>query len=298
MKNLDCRQRQPDVLVIGVKKCGTGALEHFLDIHPDVEVKGRATYVMELANTEDTLGQWETFMPLTTPEQLTIAVYPELIDYPNLIAHIVRDISQKPLRFIIIIRDPVIRAISDFTHVKEVSSISKPIYPVSYRNESIGESKMKTYTVYRNYELLDTFEDTISGKDNAVVNASNILIAKGMYVNYIRKIFRIVDKNKVLIIDGDKYQKQPVDVLRQIESFLDLKPFFHQDHFQLDSSGKFYCPKVKERPDKVCLTGQDKKKGRVHPEIDEPVLVKLRSFYGQSDRSLQGLLKQTFSWME
>ena len=298
MNNLDCRQRQPDVLIIGVKKSGTGALEHFLDIHPDVEVKGRAAYVMELESTEDTLRQWETFMPLTTPGQLTIAVYPELIDYPNLISHIVNDISHKPLRIIIILRDPVKRAISDFTHVKEVSSIAKPKYPVSYRNESTGESRVKTFTVYRNYELLDTFEETISGKSNKAFNASNVLIAKGMCVSYIRKIFQIVDKNEVLIIDGERYQKHPVDVLKQIESFLDLKPFFHEEHFQLDSSGKFYCPKVKERPDKLCLTQQDKNKGRKHPEIDEAVLLKLRNFYRHSDRRLQELLNQTLSWME
>ena len=148
--------------------------------------------------------------------------------------------------------------------------------------------------MYSEYELQETFEKTVI-YDNKV-NGSSTFLSKGLYINYLRELFKVVDRNRVLVVDGDYYQTHPVPILKNIESFLGLTPYFTDSHFQLDSSQKFYCPSIRTRPDKVCLTKVNKTKGRDHPDVGEEVMRKLREFYKPYNQQLQEYLNQTFVW--
>ena len=139
MKKLGCKHRLPGALVIGVKKCGTGAMQYFLELHPDVETKGGPIYVMERPDMEKSLQNWKSAMPVTRPDQLMVADYPELIDYPNFVAHILKDYDPSgQMKLIMIIRDPIKRAISDYVHVQDFSSRKKATVSciLSYRTPS------------------------------------------------------------------------------------------------------------------------------------------------------------------
>ncbi len=287
LKLLGCKHRLPSALILGVKKCGTGALRYFLDLHPQIEVIGTPNF--ENRNLNDSMKRWASRMPLTTPKQKVVAEYQSTVNlYQNFY-------SMDKLKYIFILRDPVERAVSDYLHVRDFSFRNKNA--ISYRTERLKDGGFKTFMVYKNYELLPTFEESILAKDRAL-NRSHALIAKGLYLNRMRWHINRFGRENVIIIDGNSFQRKPVPVLRTLEKFLGISPFFKKDHFHLDSNGNFYCPNIKERPDKKCVSEDNATKGRKHPEVDENVLQMLRLFYQPYNRKLQKYLNQTLIWVD
>ncbi|XP_072020450.1 heparan sulfate glucosamine 3-O-sulfotransferase 1-like [Amphiura filiformis] len=59
---LGCTRRQPKALIIGVKKCATGTLQRFLDLHPHLESVVNVIAVFPF-NTND-IGHWMTQLEL------------------------------------------------------------------------------------------------------------------------------------------------------------------------------------------------------------------------------------------
>ena len=290
LKRLGCAHRFPTALNLGVKKCGTGALRYFLNLHPQVEVKGEPHHLHHRDGVSNVMNRWIKSMSLTTPEQALVAEFQySLNTYANIY-------PSEQLRFIFILRDPVTRAISDYVHVQHKSSKIPPPFPVTYRTEQVDRGKPRTFKVYKDYELLSTFEETITTRDNKV-NASHRFIKNGIYISRIRRLINKVGRDRVHVVDGDKFKNKPVPVLKDLELFLGLDPFFNENHFQLDSSGKYYCPNVKERPDVKCFQETNTGKGKTHPEVNETILQMLREFYQPYNRRLQKFLNQTFIWV-
>lgn len=44
-----------------------------------------------------------------------------------------------------------------------------------------------------------------------------------------------------MIINGDKFSKNPLPALKNLEKFLNVKPFFNESMFIYDKKKKFYC---------------------------------------------------------
>ncbi|XP_072050263.1 heparan sulfate glucosamine 3-O-sulfotransferase 1-like [Amphiura filiformis] len=290
LKKLGCERRLPSVVIIGVKKCGTGALRYFLDLHPEVEVIGQPMNLeaRDEFSVNETLRRWASRMPLTSPKQKIVAEFQyDFHAYETFFS------PDKALKIIVILRDPIARALSDYLHVQDLSFGP---FPLTYRNERVGENEYRTIKVYKNYELLPTFEQTITTHDGNL-NTSNILITKGIYMGYIQWLVNKFGRHRVVVVDGDNFKKNPAFALKELESGLGLTPFFQEDHFQLDANGMFYCPNITERPDRKCVSDWIKTKGRKHPEIDEMVLEMLRQYYQPLNRKLQEYLNQTFTWV-
>ena len=243
-------------------------------------------------------------MPLTTPSQKTVVDFPGFIDNLTILGHIERNIIEaKGLKIIVILRDPVKRAISDYVHVSDVVAHNDPSTRnkhVRYRYEIITDNRgiqieMKNITVFqRDYELLGNFENTIKTKEGSL-NDRHPLIKKGIYLEYIQDLFRVVDKRKVLILDGDKFKTDPVSVLRNVEQFMGLSRFFLGEHFRYEEDKGFHCPDIPERPDKSCMGNS---KGRNYPAISNRTLEEMYSFYKPYNNRLAKFLNQTFMWIE
>ena len=300
---LGCKRRLPDAIIIGVKKCGTYTLQNFLDIHPQLEATAGAKFQTGGLSVEESSLAWRQLMPLTTPFQKTVADFPGFIDRVTLLGHIERNITEaKGLKIIVILRDPVKRAISDYVHVSNIVAHNDPSTSkhVRYRYEMITDNRgvqieMKNITVFkRHYELLGNFENTIKTKEGSL-NERHPLIKKGIYLKYIQDLFRVIDKRKVLILDGDKFKTDPVSVLRKVEKFMGLSRFFLGEHFRYEEDKGFYCPDIPERPDRYCMGAR---KGRKHPAISNRTLEELYSFYKPYNNRLAKFLNQTFAWIE
>ncbi|XP_072028897.1 heparan sulfate glucosamine 3-O-sulfotransferase 1-like [Amphiura filiformis] len=285
LQEMGCERKLPKVLIIGVKKCGTITLSLFLDLHPEIQTRIELDFN---PNVEDWLKQ----MPMSTSDQISIVDFPGYIDDPKLLQYMVSNIIHD-LKLIVILRDPVKRAISDYVHVSEkITWLRKTgnlkelaIYRSSKRSS-------QNITAHQGYEMLGNFEETITD-NHGNLNTSHLFIRKGIYIEYIKNLFENVDRNRVLIIDGDAFMKNPLLALKKVEKFLRLSDFFTDEHFYFSSKKGFFCANVTGREDTKCMTPN---KGRSHPTVPQHLLQQMSDFFTPYSLKLQEYLNQTLTF--
>jgi hypothetical protein len=159
------------------------------------------------------------------------------------------------IKLIVMIRDPVTRTISGFTHA--MSKNKKKINPNRYSSSS------------------RLFEEYVFDVNDTVVNSN--LIRRGRYVESYKRWLKYFPKEQILVLDGENFIKNPYDEIIKMERFLDLKPFFKKENFIYDKSKGFFCLRKNLKSVKLECMGDNK--GRDHPFISDSVLVKLRNYF-------------------
>ena len=147
---------------------------------------------------------------------------------------------------------------------------------------------------FRNYEVYPTFEETVMQKNSNKLNTSNEFVTMGLYANEVTKLLKYFSRDKILVIDGEKFSSNPLQYLKKAEQFFGLQPFFKPIHFYFDSKKGFICSRVPERPDLNCM-GRDK--GRDQTTVRPYVLKKMRQFYHPYNMRLQEQFGEHFSWI-
>ncbi|XP_030831806.1 heparan sulfate glucosamine 3-O-sulfotransferase 5-like [Strongylocentrotus purpuratus] len=291
-RNLDCKRRLPDVIGIGAKKCGTGALEFFLSGHPALYTKADTPERPREAHQWDrqptrSVEEYRQLMPRTSQYQFTMEKTPAYFVGDDIPAAIARDVS-RDVKLLLILRDPVKRAISDYTHVLDV-------FPKKMaRRQRNGTRKRGRVLKYPqaniSYVIEDTFEKSVINEDGTV-NDNNAIIFTGLYSRHLRNWFEIFPREQILILDGDLFSKNPLPQLQATESFLGLPKYFDANKIYFDEAKGFFCLAM---PFKLCM---GKGKGRKHPEVERETFKKLYKFYEPYDKELEILTGRKFSWM-
>ncbi|VDO83488.1 unnamed protein product [Heligmosomoides polygyrus] len=187
-------------------------------------------------------------MPLTTRDQLTIEKSPAYF-HSKMAAERIRALNPA-MKIIIVVRDPVMRAISDYTQA-------------SSKRKALG--------------VMPTFEDMAVGqcapwlKTNCSSKVGGVNILKSF-------VFRWLDNfpmEQIHIVDGERLVTQPALEVSRTERFLGLEPVVKPEHFGVDPVKRFPCVR---RPD-ASLHCLGKTKGRKHPHVRDDVIRRLRRFY-------------------
>ena len=104
----------PDVLIIGVRKAGTGALRHFLSLHPDLVVAPREKHFFDF-KYERGLEWYASKLPKKQrTDQLLLEKTPRYFLIKNAPYRIANDLPNAKL--IVVVREPVARVISEYSH--------------------------------------------------------------------------------------------------------------------------------------------------------------------------------------
>lgn len=293
LTRLNCTRKLPGVWIIGVKKCGSQMLSALLDLHPDVVSSiylGKSDVM--LLNRTDFI---ETHMSFTTPSEVGLFDMVGLQNRYDTFRHVVGNITTHGTRYLLILIDPVKRALSDYVHckikMKNVKNIGS--YPIKHRlvwNVKSQRTSYEKVANFKGYNIATSFEKSVLNSSGEV-DISNDLINKGLYINYVSEILKFIPKEKLLIIDGKDFVSSPWDILSQTEIFLNISRFFSRKHFR--KSGDYFCPVLRERPDADCLGG----KGRPKPKVNSKVLRKLYNFYRPFNIKLKHMTNYEFSWM-
>ncbi|XP_071490514.1 heparan sulfate glucosamine 3-O-sulfotransferase 1-like [Diadema antillarum] len=280
---LDCRRRLPRVLCIGAKKCGTGAVRFFLKTHPAVVTSTRGEVHFWDRHQAKGLAWYRRMMSVSSQYQVTMETSPAYFVADSVPLDIARELSAST-KLLLILRDPVARAVSDYTHVVtryphlpyedlHKFHMDRPVYP--HRNID--------------YIINKTFEESVL-KINGEVNTDNALVFTGIYIYHLREWLKLFPLEQIFIIDGEEFVRNPLPQLKAIESFLGVSSHFSQSDIYFDEIKGFYCL---ARPVRRC---QAESKGRTHPKVTSSVLQKLREFYRPYNMQLEALLGRTFSW--
>ncbi|XP_033101774.1 heparan sulfate glucosamine 3-O-sulfotransferase 5-like [Anneissia japonica] len=306
LRQIGCEQRLPQALIIGVKKSGTTALKHFVSFHPQI-----ASPVDEVHFFDNRyfmgMDWYISQMPYALKNQTVLEKTPRYFVWADAPDRVRKDLASD-VRMIVVLRDPIGRAVSDFVHIqfkrhlqevadnggKPVKQVVLPLTPELKKKrekQKISDERNNKAIGSSMYEVTESFEDSVIDADGNV-KGENSLIDTGIYVKYLRRWYEKFPRDQILVMDGIDLIKNPCKAMKSVEDFLGLQPHFTEKHFYFDPVKHFYCLAL---PVKACMSAS---KGRTHPEVSQEVTDKLRNFYKPFDRELEELTGQRFSWVE
>ena len=156
-------------------------------------------------------------------------------------------------------RDPVKRIISDYDH----------------------ESRLPQFTI-ENTQPLEQLVFTPSGE----LNVAYAPVVASMYDLHLERWYRYFSREQILVLDGEKFSKDPLPILRECEKFLGIPYIIDETMFVKGDKG-YYCSKE---------NGCPKGKGVNHKTYTEAFLNKLRRFYAPHVKRTFSLIGQEFDW--
>lgn len=213
-------------------------------------------------------------MPFTRKSQLTLEKSPYYFAAKLAPSRIFK-VNPK-MKFIIMIRNPVDRCVSHFTH-----DLMKIILR-NFKNKKFSNAE-KYFT-----ELVLHPNGTIKNRP------AHYIVTHGLYVLHYKNWLQYFPRAQFLFINGENFIKNPYEEIKKAEIFLDLKPFIQKKHFIFDAKKGFFCKNKNLRSGKIECMGKDK--GRKHPNISENILRKLKEFYKPYNIQLFDMLKSDPFW--
>ena len=245
----------PSAIIIGVKKGGTRALISMLSVHPQIKIAKEEVQFFSY-NFEKGINWYLERMPDAGKNIITMEKSPNYFDLsyvpPRVFSH------SKTVKLILILRNPVDRAVSDY---------------VQYVDQHSSKSK------------IPEFESMVVSQSGKVIgNDPHKLIGRSLYDVHYRNWRKYFSKSQLLVLNGDDLISKPTLVLQKVEKFLKIPSFFHEEMFVFDTQKGFYCwnkfpgsSSSNDNNETVHCLGSSK--GRTHPEISEDVKMKLNKFF-------------------
>ena len=270
-KQGEAAKRFPTTLIIGVRKAGTRALLAILNIHPQVKSCGPEVHFFDQRYPRGLLWYLEQ-TPRISADQQTIEKTPSYFvvkDVPERVLSYSKAIN-KTLKFLVIFRDPTVRAISDYVQL------------------SVG---MKT----RYNKRLEPFEELVmKNRSTGVVNTSWGVVKTGVYSKHLERWFKYFPSDWFHFVSGEQLVKEPFDEIKKVERFLGLSPFYTANNFVFNPEKGFPCFRgSNERSGLRCL---GKAKGRSHPVVDSNIINELRRYYHPFNKQLYKMVHRDFHW--
>jgi hypothetical protein len=254
----------PHFLIIGAQKAGTTSLYYYLRQHPSVipairkeihffdryyrqgEAWYRAMFPLESkcrSSVDD--GSGKAITGEATPCYLLHPLAPQRVHKAN-----------PDAKLIILLRDPIERAFSQYHH--EVRK--------GHESRTFGQAlAAEEETIQRELEKIehDEFFDSFALSHSSYLTRSR-------YAELIKKWFRYFDRDRVLILESKELSKNTKETLEKVCDFLDLS---------------YFSPKKQRR----------RNVGTYEP-MDDSMKKQLIDYFEPHNKELVKLLGREFSW--
>lgn len=259
-------QQLPHAIIIGVRKGGTRALLEMLNLHPAVVKASQEVHFFDSdVNYGRGFAWYRSRMPLSFNGHVTIEKSPAYFTTEKVPERIFG--MNASMKLLVIVREPVTRAISDYTQVLE--------------------GKRQKNKTYAGFESLAIDGATCS------VNAKYKAISTSVYTKHLERWLRFFPVQQLHVVDGDQLISDPLPELQLVERFLNLTPWITRDNLYFNATRGFYCLRSRRHQARRCLAGS---KGRTHPRVHPAVLDKLRLFFHPYNQKFYQITGRTFSW--
>nr|CAD7414986.1 unnamed protein product [Timema poppensis] len=260
-------------IIVGIRKCGTRALLEMLALHPHVQkAAGEVHFFDRDDNYRKGLEWYRRKMPHSFKEQITIEKSPSYFVTPEVPERI--HAMNASVKLLLIVREPVTRAISDYTQLRSHATSTASLPTVS------------AATSHRRFEQLVLRPD-------GSVNLAYRPLAISLYHSFLHRWLEVFQRHQILVVNGDLLIQDPVSQLNKIEQFLGLEPRIGRHNFYFNHTKGFYCLR-NDTADK-CLR---ESKGRRHPTVDPVVVTKLRKFFSEHNQKFYELVGEDMGWPE
>ncbi|XP_068193763.1 heparan sulfate glucosamine 3-O-sulfotransferase 3B1a [Antennarius striatus] len=255
-------KKLPEAIVIGVKKGGTRAMLEFLRLHPDVRAVREEPHFFD-RNYDKGLEWYRELMPKSSEGQLTMEKTPSYYVTEEVPARIYN--MSKNTKLIVVVRDPVTRAISDYTQILSKKPDLPSFESLVFKNVSAG--------------LIDTQRSAVQ---------------IGMYAKHLERWLQYFPPAQLLFVSGERLISDPAAEMARAQDFLGLRRMVTEKNFPFDPEKGFHCLQKPEEDSKPHCLG--KSKGRTHPYIDPEVVQRLKDFYKPFNRKFYEMTGHDFGW--
>nr|XP_061837982.1 heparan sulfate glucosamine 3-O-sulfotransferase 4-like [Nerophis lumbriciformis] len=255
-------KKLPQAIIIGVKKGGTRALLEALRVHPDVRAVGNEPHFFD-RNYEKGLDWYRDLMPSTLEGQITMEKTPSYFvtnHAPKRIHTMARDI-----KLIIVVRNPITRAISDYTQTLSKKPEIPTFEVLAFKNRTLG-----------------------------LIDASWSALRIGIYALHLETWMQYFPLSQMHFVSGERLIVDPAGEMAKVQDFLGLKRIVTDKHFYFNKTKGFPCLKKPEDSSTPRCLG--KSKGRTHPKIEPDVIRRLHKFYKPFNMMFYQMTGQNFEW--
>ncbi|BES95469.1 heparan sulfate [Nesidiocoris tenuis] len=290
-------RRLPQAIIIGVRKCGTRALLEMLYLHPGIQkAAGEVHFFDRDDNYNKGLDWYRKKMPHSFKGQITIEKSPSYFVTPE-VPERIRAMNAS-VKLLLIVREPVTRAISDYTQLRShATSSTSSSTSSSYTSSSSASSPSLSsttggWTGSSGAPPPRSFEQLAIRPDGSV-NSAYRPLALSIYHTFMHRWLEVFPRQQLLVVNGDRLIEDPVSELERVESFLGLEHRIGRHNFYFNRTKGFYC--LRNDTQDKCLR---ESKGRKHPRVDPKVLAKLRRFYVEHNQKFYELVGDDLGWPE
>uniref|UniRef100_A0A8D0DTK6 Sulfotransferase n=1 Tax=Salvator merianae TaxID=96440 RepID=A0A8D0DTK6_SALMN len=257
-------KRLPQALIIGVKKGGTRALLEALRAHPEVRAVGTEPHFFD-RNYHRGLDWYRDVMPRTVEGQLTMEKTPSYFvttEAPKRIHSMAKD-----TKLIVVVRDPVTRAISDYTQTLSKKPDIPTFEVLAFKNRTLG-----------------------------LIDASWSAIRIGLYALHLESWLQYFPLSQMHFVSGERLITDPAGEMGKVQDFLGLRQVVTEKYFYFNKTKGFPCLKKPDESSSSSPHCLGKSKGRTHPQIDQDVIQRLRKFYKPFNTMFYQMTGQDFQW--
>lgn len=205
-------RKLPDFLIIGVAKGGTSSLFSYLEQHPDMQLSREQEIHFFASFYERGINYYRSFFPFKNSEKLTGESSPYYFLHPQVPARVKKDLPHA--KIILLLRDPVKRAYSNYNMVKGVDWVDSFEEAVQIEKDRITphHEKMKVDPSYKNQH-----HQTFS------------YVTRGFYYSQLQNWLEHYDLSEMLILKSEDMFENPKSTLAKVYHFLGVEEVFPED---------------------------------------------------------------------
>ncbi|XP_069110349.1 heparan sulfate glucosamine 3-O-sulfotransferase 1-like [Argopecten irradians] len=256
--NINRKRRLPQSIIIGVRKAGTGALRHFLDLHPDVITASKEPNFFSF-RYENGFDWYKRLMPYSSEGQMTIEKSSN--NFHNEQAPGRTYDFNSTIKLIVVVREPVERAISDYTQ-RVINNRSR-----------------------------HNFEDAVFNHRTGEINRDYICIRPSLYHTNLKRWLKYFPLSQIHIVDGENMKRKPYDEIYKVEEFLGLSHQVRKEQFVFNATKGFFCFRTSSVVE--CLR---ENKGRQHIVISQDIKDRLKRHFQPLNELFFKQIGQRFDW--
>jgi|1186.fasta_scaffold34843_2 hypothetical protein len=203
----------PDYLILGTQKGGTNSLHDWLCEHPRVR-RPLAKEIHYFDNSfQRSLSWYRAHFPLCRPGELTGEASPYYLYHPYVPERVAASLPQA--RLIVLLRDPVDRAISHHNHERVQGFENLPLEEaLAWEPERLRVAKDRL----RRDRLEFVFD-----------HGHASYVDRGRYAEQLERWWSHVARDRMLVLFSEDLFEHPVETLRQVQEFLGLEPHVPTD---------------------------------------------------------------------
>ncbi|CAG5109557.1 Oidioi.mRNA.OKI2018_I69.chr2.g4077.t1.cds [Oikopleura dioica] len=253
--------RLPKFIVVGVMKCGTGATQHFLHNHPDLQQAKQETYFFNNDHKYLELG-YDWYLNLyrfpTHDGQMNYEKTPTY--YKSVRAQPRIKAMNETVKLVNIVCDNVRRTLSRFLHLQHGVGIEK------FKEDKLDGFGHTLDEFNRNLKITlkkfgDFLEDvkqneghgTMEGLVNALLvrfkrrmrpfgihatkDPIELILSDGFYAVFHQRWMEVFPKEQMLVLDGSKYLTEPWIPLKAIQQYIGVQEYITKDNFMVNPGG-------------------------------------------------------------